>query len=283
VAVWKPLVWIGISALLLTNCFVRRRTVFVPGSKPAHPPLVASREELIQRARNVSDPLESFLARVNMSPSTLSKEVITDYATISGYLVFQQPDRIRLMGQDPILNTTIFDMTSAGREFRLYIPNRKEFIVGNNDAPPASKNPLENLRPNALLTAVLIAPPNPEKEIVLLEDDSGSSKAIYILLIIGRNDEKYRLLRNIYFDRYTLDIARQKTFDVSGHITSETEYANWKRYGRVSFPSDIDIKRPQENYEVQLNVVGLKANSADITPDKFLLDQPSGTRLHRLE
>ena len=98
-AVWKPLVWIGISALLLTNCFVRRRTVFVPGSKPAHPPLVASREELIQRARNVSDPLESFLARVNMSPSTLSKEVITDYATISGYLVFQQPDRIRLMGQ----------------------------------------------------------------------------------------------------------------------------------------------------------------------------------------
>ena len=88
--------------------------------------------------------------------------------------------------------------------------------------------------------------------------------------------------RNIYFDRYTLQIIRQKTFDPSGRIASETQYSNWKGYGHTSFASDIDIKRPQENYEVQLNVISMKMNPPNVTPDRFVLDQPPGTELQEV-
>jgi hypothetical protein len=268
----------------LTGCFVRKRVVFAPGSHPNQPPLTATKEQLIHRIHEASDPIESFLVRVDMSPSTggPSKGVVTDYATLPGYIVYQRSDDLRVIVQDPVMSSTIFDMVSTGREFRLYIPSKQRFIIGDNGAPPRSKNELENLRPSTFLTALMVDPPDSEKDITILEDDTNETKAVYILLVIRRVGDDYRLVRNIYFDRYTLQISRQKTFDASGRIASETNYSNWKGYGHASFPSDIDIKRPQENYEVELNVISMKMNPPNVAADRFVLEQPQGTELHVL-
>jgi hypothetical protein len=113
-----------IAALLaLVGCFVRKRVVFVSGGHPNHPPLTETKDQLIRRIHDMSDPIESFLMRVNMSPSSggASKGVVTDYATFPGYVVYQRPRDIRVIGQDPLMNNTIFDMVSRGREFRIYI------------------------------------------------------------------------------------------------------------------------------------------------------------------
>lgn len=279
----KAVVLIG-ALLALAGCFVRKRMVFVPGGHPNHPPLTATKDQLIRRIHDMSDPIESFLMRVNMSPSSggASKGMVTDYATFPGYVVYQRPRDIRVIGQDPVMNNTIFDMVSRGREFRIYIPSKKRFIAGDNQAPPRSKNQLENLRPSAFLTALMIDPPDPETDISILEDDTSDTKAVYILLIVRRVGEEYRLVRNIYFDRYTLQIIRQKTFDPLGRMTSETQYSNWKGYGHTSFASDVDIKRPQENYEVQLNVINMKMNPPNVTSERFVLDQPPGTELQEV-
>lgn len=282
----KRLAMIGILLILLAGCFVRRRAVVTPGPHPGRPPLTATKEELIRRIHSASDPIKSFLMRVNMAPSTGSpySGVITDYASTGAYILYLKgapdgPDEIRILGQDPLMSTTIFDMVSKGREFRIHIPRKNRFIVGDNEAPPRSKNELENMRPIAFLKALLIDPPDPETEITLLEDDTNEGKAVYVLLLIRRDGDQYRLVRNVYFDRYTLQIIRQKTFDPSGSIVSETAYSNWKGYDRISFPSDIDMKRPQENYEVQLNVISMKMNPSNVTPGRFVLDQPPGTQL----
>jgi hypothetical protein len=117
----------------------------------------------------------------------------------------------------------------------------------------------------------------------MLEDDTSEEKAVYILLIVRKNQDQLWLARNVYFDRYTLDISRQKTFDPVGRIVSETKYSNWMNYDGHSFPSLIDIRRPQDNYEVQLNVTTLRINSADVTPEKFVLAQPPGSELQELK
>ena len=285
----KRLAIIGITLILLAGCLVRRRAVVTPGPHPNRPPLTATKEELVRRIHSVSDPIERFLMRANLAPSAGSpyRGVITDYATIGAYILYLKgapdgPDEIRILGQDPLTSTTIFDMVSKGREFRIRIPRKNRFIIGDNEAPPRSRNELENMRPVAFLKALIIDPPDPEKEIALLEDDTNESKAVYILLLIRRDGDQYRLVRNVYFDRYTLQIIGQKTFDLFGQITSETIYSGWKGYGGISFPSDIDIKRPQENYEVQLNVISMKMNTSDVTPDKFILDQPPGTQLQEV-
>jgi hypothetical protein len=269
--------------LLLSGCFVRKRVVIASVPSPGHPPLIATKEELIRRIHDASDSNESFLMQVTMAASKGGQDhgVIIDYATIGGQILYRRPDQIRVIGQDPLMNTTIFDMVSKNSVFSLHIPSRNRFLVGDNDAPPASKNQWENMRPGAFLRALVIDPPDPDSS--LLENDTNDLKAVYILLMIRRDNDQFRLVRNIYFDRYTLDITRQKTFDLSGNSTSETTYSGWKRYGQASFPTNIDIKRPQENFEVQLSVTSMAMNSPNVTPEKFVLDQPTGTQLQQLQ
>ena len=208
---------------------------------------------------------------------------VKDYATISGIILYRRSDLIRVIGQDPVVHSTLFDMASVGNEFRLSIPSRGRFVEGANDAPPTSPGKLENLRPVAFLTALLIHPPDGAADATLLENDTDETKALYILFVIRRQADQLRLLRNIYFDRRTLKIVRQKTFDPKGGILSDTTYSNWKLYGNLSFPSIIDIKRPQDNYEVTLTVSDLKFNTVDITPDKFVLVQPPGAQVQQIK
>jgi len=251
-------------------CFVRRRTVGAPAAHANRPVLSAAKEELIRRIHKVSDPIKS-------------QKAATDYATIGAYLLFRRPDQMRMVGQDPVIESTIFDMVSRGNEFRLHIPRKKKFFVGTNDSHGSSENKLENLRPSAFLSALMINPPDPATETALLEDDTSEEKAVYILLILRKDHDQLSLARNVYFDRYTLDIARQKTFDSAGNIVSETRYAAWTNYDGISFPTNILIRRPKDNYEVQLSVTSLRFNTADVTEEKFNLTQPPGTELQQLK
>lgn len=274
-----------LALIVSTACFVRRRAVTTPAISQNRPLLTASKEELIQRIHSIFDPIESFIMRADLSPSVIgpTKQSITDYATVGAYVLFRRPDELRILGQDPLIGSTIFDMVSSGQEFRLYLPRKKRFIIGNNGSPGTSANRLENLRPEAFLTALMIYPPEPATEVALLEDDTGESKAVYILLIVRRNQDQLWIARNVYFDRYTLGIIRQKTFDPAGSIVSETTYSDWKSESGASFPSEIDIRRPQDNYEVQLSVLNIRVNAADVTPEKFVLSQPADAELKQLK
>lgn len=205
---------------------------------------------------------------------------VTDYPAITGYIFFLRPDNIRVIGLDPVIHSTAFDMVSQGNDFRVSVPSKNEFIIGKNDAPPSqSKNQLENLRPVAFLHSLFITPPDPNTQYTLLEDDTDETKAVYILFIIQKEGDQLRLVRNVYFNRYTLQISRQKTFDNVGNIRSDTRYAAWKTYSGISFPSSIDIQRPEDGYEVVLTLIDMKINTPEITPDKFMLKQPPGAQL----
>jgi hypothetical protein len=267
------------------GCFVRRRVVPGPGARTNRPLLSATKEELLARIHSVSDPIQFFTLRADIAPSVGSPYggELTDYATIRGLILFSKPDSIRIVGLDPVVHTaTIFDMVSVGREFRVSIPSKNRFIEGDNDAPANSANKLENLRPTAFLASMLIEPPDP-KDLLVLEDDTDETKAVYILLLLRQENGALRLVRNIYFDRYSLDIVRQKTFTANGGVLSETKYADWKPYEGASFPSSITIRRPLDGYEVVLNVVEMHMNPGTVTPDKFVLAQPPGSQLQRLK
>jgi len=90
-------------------------------------------------------------------------------------------------------------------------------------------------------------------------------------------------VRNVYFDRHTLDISRQKTFDPDGNITSDTTYLNWKDHSGTKFPGLIDIQRPKDGYEVILTLMDLKLNTPEITPEKFVLNPPPGVQPRTLK
>jgi hypothetical protein len=281
-----PRALLCILLILLCSCFVRKRVVANPGKPANRPLLTATKEELIERVRQVSEPIQSFNLRADISPSVgaLYGGELTDYATIRASILYRKPDDIRIIGLDPVVHSaTIFDMVSTGRDFRVWIPSKNRFIEGDNDAPPSSTNKLENLRPTAFLTSLLIASPDAKSDLTLLENDTDESKAVYILMIIRQEQGQLRVIRNIYFDRYSLEISRQKTFTASGEVVSETKYADWKPFGSASFPSTITIRRPLDGYEVVLDTVEMHVNPPDITDTKFALAQPAGSQLQRLK
>lgn len=269
-------------ALSLPACFVRKRVITRPPGAPQNRPLLtATKDQLLDRLHAAFDPIQNFSMHADMSPSvgSIYTGTLTDYATIRSYVLFLRPDDIRVIGLDPVLHTsTIFDMVSVGNDFRLSIPSKNAFIVGRNNAPPSSKNKLENLRPEAFLHSLIIDPPGPGT-LTAIEDDTDESKAVYILLFLKPVNGQLVLTRSVFFDRYTLEISRQKTFDPAGEIVSETRYSDWKDYGGHPFPSVIQIRRPLDGYEVTMEVLELKINTPEVTPGKFMLDQPPGSKL----
>lgn len=270
--------------LLASACLVQHHAIPTVGARQNRPLMTATKDQLIERIHEASDPIGSFLLRADLSPSVVnpSKGVVTEYATIGAYILFRRPDDLRIIGQDPVISSTIFDMASSGNEFQVSLPTKNRFITGKSNVPGTSKNVLENLRPQAFVNSLLIAPPDPKTDVTLLEDDTNDTRAIYILLILQRQGDQVLPGRNVYFDRYSLQIVEQKAFDPSGSIVSDTKYSNWKRYGAVTFPAQIDIRRPQDNYQVQLSLRSLRIDPASATPDKFVLRQPPGTELQQL-
>jgi hypothetical protein len=266
-------------------CLVRRRVVAPPGKQQNLPLFTATQEDLIQRIHSIYDPIQSFTEKVDIAPSagSLYGGKVTDYATISGYILFEKPDYIRVIGLDPVIHGTAFDMVSTGNDFRVFIPPKNLFIEGKNNAPATSSNKLENLRPAAFLTSLIINPPNPQNNLTFFEDDTDLSKAVYILFVVERDQNEPRLLRAVYFDRHTLQIWRQKTFAPTGEMTSQTMYSNWKTYNNIQFPSEIDIQRPLDGYEVVLTTTDMKMNTGQVTPEKFVLNQPPNAKVQELK
>src|SRR5438270_7351073 len=128
-----------LTIICFPSCLVRRRVVAVPGKtgkKENRPLLTATKSELIERIHAVYDPVRSFSMKVDMSPSVgnLYGGEITDFATITGYILFLRSDDIRVIGQDPVIHSTAFDMVSMGNDFRVYIPPKSEFIIGQNSS-----------------------------------------------------------------------------------------------------------------------------------------------------
>lgn len=269
--------------LVSSSCLVRTRTV-VPRGQPANKPaLTANREDLLKRMHLLADPIQSFSLKADLSPSVggVFGGKVTDYPTIQGFILYRRPDQIRVVGLDPVVHSTILDMVSIGNDFRVSIPAKSQFIEGANDAPATSKNKLENLRPVAFLSALLIDPPRPG-ETAILEDVSDETRSVYKLIFIKREGDDLHLLRSVYFDRYTLDISRQRTFDLDGHVVSETKYSGWQNYGKVRFPSLIDMARPQDGYELQLAITDFKLNPPDMSDEKFVLNPPDNTQIRTL-
>jgi outer membrane lipoprotein-sorting protein len=267
-------------------CLVRRTIISHRGLNSGSPrPLItASREDLVHRLTAQYDALRSFNATVDMTPETGSvyKGEITDYKDIRAYILYRKSSDIRIIGLAPVVRTKVFDMVSTGENFRILIPPQNRFIEGRNDAPPTSKNSLENLRPEAFLRSMTVPPPDPSLETPLLVDATDEEDSLYVMVIIGKTAKGELMIdRAIFFDRTTLMVTRQKEYDSGGTILSDTRYTDWKTANHIAFPQTIHISRPKDGYGVVISVVKLETNP-DITDDKFVLEQPPGSVLQTI-
>jgi outer membrane lipoprotein-sorting protein len=270
-----------LMSLGLPSCVVKRRLITRAGAKSAQPVLLtATAEGLVKQVAEQFAAIHDFTATLDMTPAlgTAEKNRITEYKDVRGYILFRKPADIRIVGLYPVVRNTAFDMVSDGAYFKLYVPIKNRFLVGNNTLEQPSPNKLENLRPQHFLDALLVQPVAAGEKMIL-ENYTDEDNAFYILHIVREGSGGELVLqRTIWFSRVDLRLARQIMLDPAGNILTDARYSDWRIYDNASFPKHIEINRPRDEYAVVLDIQKMDINKG-VTDDKFVLNQPEGTQL----
>jgi outer membrane lipoprotein-sorting protein len=275
-----------------TGCLFRTRVVERPVSTA--PLKATSQAELLSYINAQAAKIQSMQATVDIDTSVggEKKGRITDYQQIRGYVLVRKPAMMRMIGLLPIVRSRAFDMVSDGHDFKLSIPPKNRFVMGRNDIETHnSQQPLENLRPQIIYNSLLLQPIDPQNEIAVLEngaeqvsDTKGHwfEQADYVIDVVRKQDSGWFLSRKIVFSRTDLLPDLQQTYDENGDVTTETRYRKYQEYSGQNFPSIVQIKRPQEEYNITLSIVKLTLNQP-LPDDKFVLQQPAGAEVIHLD
>jgi hypothetical protein len=267
----------------LSSCLSRRRVITrkATGGKAAANLLVADQASLVDTIARHYAAVHDFSATVDMTPAvgTVEKSQITEYKDITGYILFQKPAKMHIIGLIPVIRSKAFDMASTATGFSLYLPTRNLFLTGPNAVTTPSTNKMENLRPQYFLEAMLPPPVDATANKVLMTNMTDEDGAYYIIHEIRQGTSgELRMHRTLWFNRLDLLLARQLIFDNGGNILTDVRYSEWKPYDNVPFPKHVDFNRPQDGIGVVLDIAKMDINKG-IADDKFNLTQPEGTKL----
>jgi outer membrane lipoprotein-sorting protein len=215
--------------------------------------------------------------------------VIEQYHEVNGFLLAARPASIRVIGQAPVIGKNIFDMVSDGKTFEISIPSKHKFVTGPVNVRRPSSKPIENLRPQHLTDALLWAA-LPTQSTVLFEESSEANVRYYVLTVLraptgvnraAESAPDFEIAEKIWFDRADLHVARVEGFAAGGVVGSDVRYSDWQPAGERSYPRQIDIARPGEDYQLAIHINKLTLN-APLAADAFTLKQLAGEALVRV-
>ena len=263
--------------------------------KPAERPVAkdATKEELLEKYNAIAEGVRSLNATVELRPTAGSKYsgVIEEYHEVKAFLLAERPAYIRMIGQAPVIGKTVFDMTGDAESFRVSIPSRNKFLVGAISLERTSSKPIENLRPQHLLDALLWTEIRKEEDVLF--EEFNDERARYYVLTVLRGGYQKEISRKIWFNRADLEVVRLQEFGRKGALLSDVRYSDWEPHtgdqgqtsaaasGITFFPRLIQIDRPHDDYRLDFEVTKLTLNE-DIPADRFKLEQPAGSELVRV-
>lgn len=280
-----------LAVLPLSGCLFRSRKVEQPTVGPLK---TATQQELIDSVNAQAAQIQSMQATVDIDTNVggVKKGKVIEYQQIRGYVLLRKPSMLRMIGLTPLVRNTAFDMVSDGRDFKLWIPPKNRFMIGRNDiATHNVSRPLENLRPQHIYDALLIRAIDPQNEIAVLENDTQTvvdakghkmQQADYVIDVIAKGDHGWFLARKIVYSRTDLLPHRQLLYDEHGEWATNAIYEDYRNQDGINFPWQIEIARPQEEYDITLTTVKLQLNQP-LPDDKFVLEQPPGVEVVHLD
>lgn len=277
-----------------TGCGVFLRTRPVEDQYSKAPLKQATQQELIDSINAQAESINSLKATVDIDSSAggMKKGQVTDYKEIRGYVLAKKPDSLHMIGLMPFVRTTAFDMVSEGQNFKLWIPPKNKFVIGKNEVTtPNISQPMENIRPHNIYEALLIRRVDPKDEIAVLENgyetlhDGKGHRVLqedYELTVIKKAENGWALERKIIFSRTDLKPHEQFIYSEDGKVATDAKYAEYKDFSGTIFPSRIQIYRPQEEYDITLNMLKVEINTP-LKDEQFVLVQPPGAQVVHLD
>lgn len=252
----------------------------------------ATKEELVNRYNAMANYVKTLNATVELKTTTGSaySGVINEYHEVKAFVLAERPSYIRMIGQVPVVGKTIFDMTSDGRTFEVSIPSKNKFLEGPVALTRQSEKPIENLRPQHLLEALLW--PEILKEEMVLSEESNDESGRYYVLTVLRGGYKTEILRKVWFDRADLNLVRLESYGPKGALLSDVRYTDWEPVaaeaqgtpaagsgnGVQEYPRNIHIDRTHDEYQLNMSIKKIALNEP-LEAERFALAPPAGAEI----
>lgn len=271
-----------LALLLPASCISRTRTV--PQDERLLPVQSSDRSELLKSLEQKSKQVRTLQGTLTLDVSGggMSSDQIKDYRQTKGLVVVDRPKRIHFKVQAPLVGTTVADMVSDGREYRVSIPWENKFFVGEEDVPTKHKNPILNLKPQHIVKAMFvdITPYlNNQSVASTIEEAVVGRRRFYVFSFIDVSVQPAQLLEKLWIDRTSeFRVTRKQLFGTEGRVETDVEFSEFKTMNDVEFPQGIVIQRPVEDYTIKMIFQKTTIN-AELAAGVFTLEQPEGAEL----
>ncbi len=255
----------------------------------------ATADQLVQMVNQQNRALQSIKATVTFQVSVggAKKGQVTDYTSLSGYILLRAPEMLRVLGLLPVVHTPAFDLASDGKRFTLVVPHNNKAYVGLNTVSTPSSNPIENLRPNIFYDTMIPQAIGPDEEVLETEDqkthiDPQTHKLMadpqYALTVVRRKANSQQLIseRVIHYDRTTLQPSGVDIYDEAGEIETQAVYGPFASFGDQRYPGTITIRRPIDEYQIVISIGKLTVNQP-LADNQFELKIPEGYTVQQMK
>lgn len=282
------------APLLLSGCsWILPTTRHLPA--PKAPPSIetATPQQLVEKLDQRWNDLSTLTATVEIYATEFNTkaEKEKDFPSCRGFILLRKPNMLRVLGQ--YFGMHIFDMVSDGSRFTLVIPPKNTAIEGTNTVKEKSSNPLENLRPDFFMDAIVVRGLAPEDYYSVTADsdivEDSSRKHLYsvpeYILSITRqkpNSHEQVPVRVVTFHRADMLPYAQQLYDDQGNLETQIAYANYTDFNGTAFPSKVTIRRPGEGIQIALTVERVDRN-VKLSDDQFVVKIPEGTKIRTLK
>lgn len=278
---------------LLSGCLMHTHKV----RQATAPPVLmeATADQLVQTINRVSDSVQTLNATVDFQASVggATKGSVTDYTSLSGFILLKKPETVNVLGLVPVIRTRAFELTSDGKTFELLIPSQNKLIEGSNKVTQPSPKPLENLRPGIFFNSLIPRRISKEELVTLTKanltrEDPVTHKSFllpeYALTVVRRRGENSQELipeRVIHFNRVDLEPFQEDSYDGAGAIETEAAYGTFEDFGGMRYPKTVTIRRPLEEYQIVVTIDKLVVNGP-LADAQFELKVPEGVVVQKL-
>jgi hypothetical protein len=267
-----------LGAALLSGCI--SHTLRLPQDQVLLKADTITKAALLEKLRTDSLAIKTLV----VSKSTLkasrmqSNEAIKAYHDVSGRIAVDRPGHLRLEIEKLI---TLAQMVSDEKQYRVSIPPEGKFGVGDVAAPVKGADFPYNLRPSHILDALFVdgeqyvGKPGIDSYLFVVTEPQPDGLHSYSVIMFGKVGGV--TLEQLWFDRTVGvdEVVRKVSYREDGEIEADIRYSNFQMFGNIPFPMKIVIKRPIENYALEMNIEKLDLNKP-VDAAMFILNRPDG-------
>jgi outer membrane lipoprotein-sorting protein len=277
----------------LTGCLTHTYTV--PKTRPADVILNATLDQLVQQLDSRYNEIQTMTATVEIEATTGGSRQgkAKDSPAFSGYIFMRKPEDVRVLLKVPVLGSKALDMVTDGKTFKLIIPPYNKAMTGSNTVTHLSKNLLENLRPTIFSDSLFIRGVQPSEiyslssDFRILENPKKKKDLVeepdYDIEVLEQPQGQVTHVRRVvHIGRGNLLPYQQDIYDEKGQVVTRAFYSEYQKFGDISYPTHIIIRRPLEELSLSVIITKLTLNQK-MEDDQFELVIPPGVPVQKMD